>query len=87
MSGKIKMFSQSVVTAFFFLAALARDWTTAGGGESFITEGFLRGFAFALSCFTVAVTYWSLIEYCKDVPELVAEYTQDAPPEKDGKQA
>lgn len=77
MSGKIKMFSQSVVTAFLFLAALVRDWTAAHSGESFITEGFLRGFAFATACFTVAVTYWSLIEYCKDVPELIAEYTQD----------
>lgn len=84
MSGKIKMFSQSVATALFFLLALARDWMTARTGTSPITEEFLRGFAFCLACFTVAVTWWSMIEYFRDVPELIAEYTNDAPPAQDG---
>lgn len=90
MSGKIKMFSQSVATALFFLLALARDWMTARSGGSFISEGFLHWFVFCLCCFTVAITYWSLIEYCRDVPELVAEYTQDSPSDgerKGGEQA
>ncbi len=84
MSGKIKMFSQSVATALFFLLVLARDWTTARSGVSFVSEDFLRGFAFFLACFAVAVTWWSMIEYFRDVPELIAEYTNDAPPGKDG---
>ena len=75
MSGKIKMFTQSVFTSLFFLLVLLRDWLyEAGGGEPFISENFLRRFVFLLCVYTVGVTYWSLIEYSKDVPELVAEY-------------
>ena len=87
MSGKIKMFSQSVATSLFFLLVLARDWLAAHAYGSPISEGFLQGFAFCLACFTVAVTYWSLIEYAKDVPELVAEYIGDAatPPDENGR--
>ena len=73
MSGKIKMFTQSLATSLFFLLVLIRDWTAARG-EAVIGEDFLRSFVFYLCCYTVAVTYWSLIEYWKDVPELVAEY-------------
>jgi phosphatidylglycerophosphate synthase len=84
MSGKIKMFSQSVATALFFLLILTRDWMTAATGGSPVSEDFLRTFAFCLACFTVAVTWWSMIEYFRDVPELIAEYTSDASPGKDG---
>ncbi len=88
MSGKIKMFSQSVATALFFLLVLARDWMTAHTRGSPVSEDFLQAFVFCLACFTVAVTYWSLIEYAKDVPELVAEYIGDAAsPPDDGKRA
>jgi Phosphatidylglycerophosphate synthase len=88
MSGKIKMFAQSVATSLFFLLVLVRDWMTTHAGGSPISEGFLQSFAFYLSCFTVAVTYWSLIEYSKDVPELIAEYTGDASSgQDDGKKA
>lgn len=78
-SGKIKMFTQSVVTSLFFVLVLARDLMVAYRPDgSFISEGFLRSFVFCLCCYTVAVTYWSLIEYSKDVPELVAEYIGQA---------
>lgn len=81
MSGKIKMFSQSVATCLFFLLVLVRDWMEAfSPGGSPISEAFLGHFAFYLSCFTVALTYWSLIEYSKDVPELIAEYAQPDEP-------
>ncbi|MCC8189473.1 MAG: CDP-alcohol phosphatidyltransferase family protein [Planctomycetes bacterium] len=81
LSGKVKMFSQSLATVVFFLLVLARDLTgTAGAGV--VSEAFLGKFALYLCCFTVAVTYWSLIEYYRDVPELIAEYATtpaDAP--------
>ncbi len=84
-SGKIKMFTQSVLTCLFFLLVFLRDRLyDAGAGEPFISEGFLRGFVFLLCVYTVAVTYWSLIEYSRDVPELVAEYVNqpEAGPDK-----
>lgn len=74
MSGKIKMFTQSVATSLFFLLVLIRDLMVSRSGSSPITESFLRSFVFYLCCYTVAITYWSLIEYSKDVPELIAEY-------------
>lgn len=74
MSGKIKMFTQSVATSLFFLLVLIRDLMVANSGDSPITESFLHSFVFYLCCYTVAITYWSLIEYSKDVPELIAEY-------------
>ncbi len=75
MSGKIKMFTQSLATLLFFLLVFARDWMTAHDpAGSFISEAFLNDFAFWLCVYTVLVTYWSLIEYSKDVPELIAEY-------------
>lgn len=78
-SGKIKMFSQSVATAVFFALVFLRDYCYAGPADTFfVSENFLRHFVFYLSLFTVAVNYWSLIEYSRDVPELVAEYIQDA---------
>lgn len=77
-SGKIKMFTQSLVTAVFFALVLVRDWSGAAGGDALFSESFLQQFAFYLCCYTVAVTYWSLIEYSKDVPELIAEYTGQA---------
>lgn len=77
MSGKIKTFTQGVVISVFFLLVVVRDWTeTFSPGGSAISEGFLGSFAFYVAVYTVAVTYWSLIEYSKDVPELIAEYTQ-----------
>jgi CDP-diacylglycerol--glycerol-3-phosphate 3-phosphatidyltransferase len=79
-SGKIKTFSQGVFISAFFLLTFLRDWThDAGWGNSFLGEDFLRLFVFAVSVYTVAVTYWSLIEYSKDVPELVAEYAENKP--------
>ncbi len=76
MSGKIKMFTQSLATILFFLLVFARDWMTAfDPAGSFISESFLNTFVFWLCVYTVVVTYWSLIEYSKDVPELIAEYT------------
>lgn len=73
-SGKIKMFSQSLFTAAFFLLVLYRDLAVAGDGHSAVSEAFLNQFVFFLAVFTVAVNYWSLIEYSRDVPELLAEY-------------
>ena len=73
-SGKVKMFCQSLATAFFFLLILVRDWQIADGGVSVVSEEFLNQFVFYLCVFTVGVNYWSLIEYSKDVPELIAEY-------------
>lgn len=73
-SGKVKMFTQSVATAAFFLLVLARDLGAAGEGSGWPSEGFLNRAAFCLALFTVAMNYWSLIEYSRDVPELVAEY-------------
>ena len=85
MSGKIKMFTQAVLTCVFFLIVLIRDWTTAfNPGGSFISENFLRYFVFYLCVYTVAVTYWSLIEYSKDVPELIAEYSNQSEPPDSG---
>ncbi len=75
MAGKIKMFSQSVATAAFFLLVFVRDWSYAGNpASSPLSEEFLQQFAFYLCVFTVAVNYLSLIEYSRDVPELIAEY-------------
>jgi phosphatidylglycerophosphate synthase len=76
-SGKIKMFTQSVFTCLFFLLVFLRDWTQG----AMISEEFLRQFVFWLCVYTVAVTYWSLIEYSKDVPELIAEYVNQPDPE------
>ncbi len=82
-SGKIKMFTQSLVTAAFFLFVFIRDWQTAHSpGGSPISEGFLQSFVFWMAVYTVLVTYWSLVEYSKDVPELIAEYASD--PKEDG---
>ncbi len=78
MSGKIKMFTQSIVTAVFFLFVFIRDWQTAHApAGSGISESFLQSFVFWTALYTVAITYWSLIEYSKDVPELIAEYATD----------
>lgn len=75
-SGKIKTFTQGVAVSAFFLLVLIRDWMVAGGNaEPPISESFLQQFVFYVCCYTVGVTYWSLIEYSKDVPELIAEYT------------
>ena len=79
MSGKIKMFTQSLATSAFFLLVFYRDWTAANGGAA-ISENFLRQFVFYLCCYTVGITYWSLIEYSKDVPELIAEYVNQPEP-------
>lgn len=74
-SGKIKMFTQSLATAAFFVLALARDWQYAVNPTgTLVSERFLGGFAFGLALFTVVMNYWSLIEYSRDVPELIAEY-------------
>ena len=83
------MFAQSVATAAFFLLILARDWRIGHGGGAPFGEGFLRSFAFWLSLFTVIMNYWSLIEYSRDLPELVAEYVgqDEAEPEKNGERA
>jgi CDP-diacylglycerol--glycerol-3-phosphate 3-phosphatidyltransferase len=77
-SGKIKMFSQSLAMAAFFLATLWRDWEVAATGTSGLGEAFLRSFAFWLALFIVGMNYWSLIEYSRDVPELIAEYVGQA---------
>ncbi|MDR1519797.1 MAG: CDP-alcohol phosphatidyltransferase family protein [Planctomycetota bacterium] len=74
-SGKIKMFSQSFLTAAFFLLTLIRDWQGTASG---VSEELLRSLVFWLALFTVGVNYWSLIEYSRDVPELIAEYTGQA---------
>ena len=76
MSGKIKMFTQSLATAAFFLLVFARDVTfDAASGSAFVSEEFLGRFAFYVSVFTVVVNYLSLFEYMRDVPDLIAEYT------------
>lgn len=82
-AGKIKMFAQSMATAAFFLLTLARDWQVRTSGASFVGEGALRRFAFWLAIFTVTMNYWSLIEYSRDVPELIAEYAVSPDPEGD----
>ncbi|MDR1612396.1 MAG: CDP-alcohol phosphatidyltransferase family protein [Planctomycetota bacterium] len=84
MSGKIKMFTQSLVTAAFFLLVAVRDWTFAGGGTA-IGESFLRGCARFAGVFAVIVNLLSLVEYSRDVPELIAEYAQTDSPGADGK--
>ncbi len=85
MSGKIKMFTQSVATCVFFLLVLIRDYTSAfSPAGSPISEDFLNVFVLILCTYTVAITYWSLIEYSRDVPELIAEYAGGNEPGKDG---
>lgn len=77
MSGKIKTFTQGVIMSLFFLLVLVRDWMEAfAANGSPISENLLGHIAFYVAVYTVLVTYWSLIEYSKDVPELIAEYTQ-----------
>lgn len=87
LSGKAKMFTQSLVTAAFFLAVFVRDWSFANSPDgALISEQSLRSFAFATGVFTVVVNLLSLIEYSRDVPELIAEYvSSDSPasPEQD----
>ncbi len=81
MSGKIKMFTQSVATSAFFLLVFIRDWQVAHSpAGSAVSEEFLRIFVLAVSVYTVAVTYWSLIEYSRDVPDLIAEYASQPEP-------
>ncbi len=75
MSGKIKMFAQSLATAAFFLLAFARDVTFDSASGAVIGEEAIRTLALYVAVFTVVVNYWSLIEYSRDVPELIAEYT------------
>lgn len=87
LSGKIKMFSQSLVTAAFFAAVLVRDWSFANrSGGALIGEPLLLSLANAAGLFTVAVNILSLIEYSRDVPELLAEYIgpESAPGGKTG---
>ena len=86
-SGKIKMFSQSLATAVFFLLVLWRDWQVNAAGTSPVGEGALRQFAFWLALFTVAMNYWSLVEYSRDVPELIAEYAVSPDPGSGGTSA
>lgn len=77
LAGKIKMFSQSVLTYVFFLLVFLRDYTwNRATGLALVDESFLQSFAFGLGIFTVAVNILSLIEYSRDVPELIAEYVQ-----------
>ncbi|MDR3211533.1 MAG: CDP-alcohol phosphatidyltransferase family protein [Planctomycetota bacterium] len=90
-SGKVKMFSQSLVIAVFFLLVLLRDWTHVAGVGAWLTETTLASVALWSSVFVVAVNLLSLIEYSRDVPELVAEYVADSAPRdpeevQDGKQ-
>ncbi|MCD8138636.1 MAG: CDP-alcohol phosphatidyltransferase family protein [Planctomycetaceae bacterium] len=85
MSGKIKMFTQSVATCIFFLLVVIRDYTTAHSASgSPISEELLQVLVLILCTYTVAITYWSLIEYSHDVPELIAEYVGTEPGVKDG---
>ncbi len=77
MSGKVKMFTQSLATAVFFLMVVIRDWQIASTGVSAISEELLRDSVFYVCWFTVAVNYLSMIEYSRDVPELIAEYILD----------
>ncbi len=75
LSGKIKMFSQSVATAIFFVLVFIRDWTFANSQNgALISEGALSTIVFWVAVFTVIVNLLSLIEYSRDVPELIAEY-------------
>lgn len=77
MSGKIKTFTQGVAMSLFFLLVFVRDWMEAfSSNGSPISENLLGHIVFYVAVYTVAITYWSLIEYSKDVPELIAEYTQ-----------
>ncbi len=73
-SGKIKMFTQGLFMAVFFLLVAYRDLALSRTGESVVSEAFLNSYLFWLCVYTVAVNYWSLIEYSRDVPELIAEY-------------
>ncbi len=77
MSGKIKMFTQSLATAFFFLVVFAHDWTVAAGRDGIVTEEWLHSAVWYVAWFTVAVNYLSMIEYSRDVPELITEYISD----------
>lgn len=74
MSGKIKMFTQSLAMAAFFLMTLLRDWTAGSPGGALLSEETLRQTVFWVSLFAVVVNLLSLVEYSRDVPELVAEY-------------
>ncbi|MDR0362988.1 MAG: CDP-alcohol phosphatidyltransferase family protein [Planctomycetota bacterium] len=85
LSGKIKMFTQSLATAAFLLLVLARDWTYGMPGGAMASEGFLRGCATFAGVYTVAVNLLSLVEYSRDIPELIAEYAQTDAPDADGK--
>ena len=76
-AGKAKMAIQSAVVAAFFFCVLARDWSFKAGNP-LISEEFLQTLSTAAGFVTVAVNLLSLIEYARDVPELMAEY---APPE------
>ena len=75
LSGKAKMFSQSMITAVFLLLVFLRDYTFANDPNgALIGEPMLSAIAFWVGIFTVAVNLLSLIEYSRDIPELIAEY-------------
>ena len=83
LSGKVKTFTQSLFMIAFFAAVAARDWTFANASDgAALSEGFLRRLAFAVGAYSVLASILSMIEYCREVPELVAEYhTEPAGPE------
>ncbi len=84
-SGKAKMFTQSLVTAAFFLSTFIRDWTFANNPNgAYFSEQTICNFALGAGVFTVIVNLLSLVEYSRDVPELIAEYVSadSSDPEK-----
>lgn len=75
MSGKVKMFVQSIAMAFFFLLVMWRDGSYAAGVcPAWLTEELLGSVVFWVCGLTVVLNYASLIEYSHDIPELIAEY-------------
>ena len=75
-SGKAKMFIQGLSMSLFFLLVFAHDWLIFTGSGQIITEKFLNQFIFMSGVVIVLVNLLSLIEYARDVPELIAEYAQ-----------
>lgn len=72
-SGKAKTFIQFVALGFLLLMTLARDWT-ATAGKACMSESNLMAWGYWIGILMVAVNLLSLIEYSKDIPELMSEY-------------
>lgn len=72
-SGKIKMGLQSALLVAFFLLAAYSDYVAASA-PAFMNEAALGATLYWVGVVIAVVNVLSLVEYCRDVPALIAEW-------------